>query len=270
MSDAPNPLSALGSFPGLPAGSLVSRPRRRRLRRPRPEPLLWLSDEPVDAPAASYPVPAGLQAVLFHDRPGPEGWWSTGALDPARASDPDDHDAESVLPDFWRAVIPDPEEGEEGEELIAPFGRDWPGLAPAGTPTGTADADAAADGLAGALIRDGRLGRPRLALVPARRGADVPAVLGWSGPLNHETDTARISAVLRSWEDRYGARVLALGFDRLDLYVQAPPRTLAEALTLAAEHFAFCPDNVWQGSGTVSAYAEEAVAGSAHWSFWWD
>ncbi|MFJ8017499.1 DUF4253 domain-containing protein [Streptomyces sp. NPDC096339] len=271
MSDRPNPLTALGSaVPGLPPGRLVSRPvRRSRLRRARREPLLWLSDEPVDAPASVYPAPAGFRAVLLHDRHGPQEWWDDEEhLNPRMTSEPDDHHAQPVLRDFWDAVVPDPEEGEEGVDLIAPFGRDWPGLAAAGAADG--DPGAGADVLAHELIRDGALGRPRLALVPAGRGADVPAALGWGGPVNHENDTARISAVLRSWEDRFGARLLALGFDRLDLYVAAPPRTPVEALPVAAEHFAFCPDNVRQGSGTIRAYAEEALIGTDHWSFWWD
>ncbi|MEU9715603.1 DUF4253 domain-containing protein [Streptomyces sp. NPDC047976] len=52
--------------------------------------------------------------------------------------------------------------------------------------------------------------------------------------------------------------------------LRPPPRTLAEALPVAAEHLAFCPDSVWQGSGTVRDYAAEALVGAAHWSFWWD
>ncbi|MFE1553384.1 DUF4253 domain-containing protein [Streptomyces sp. NPDC058734] len=52
--------------------------------------------------------------------------------------------------------------------------------------------------------------------------------------------------------------------------MRPPPCTLAEALPVAAEHFAFCPDSVWQGSGTVRDYAAEALVGAAHWSFWWD
>ncbi|UQX01259.1 DUF4253 domain-containing protein [Streptomyces sp. RerS4] len=267
-SDLFGPLRACADIPGLPPGTVITRPVRRRLRRARRQPLLWVSDGPVDVPAAAWAAPAGLTAVLLHDRSGLEEWWHTRALDPGRAGDPDDHDAETVLREYWDAVIPDPAEGAEGEELIAPFGRDRPPLAPPGTPT--PDADAAADAATRALLADGWLGRPRLALVPAARRADVPAAIGWSGPCNHDDDTARISAVLRSWEERYDARVLAIGFDRLDLYVAAPPRTPAEALAVAAEHFAFCPDNVWQGSGTVAAYAEEAVVGQSHWSFWWD
>ncbi len=94
--------------------------------------------------------------------------------------------------------------------------------------------------------------------------------MGWCGPTNHENDTALVSTVLRSWEDRFGARVVALGFDELHVSVAAPPRTTVEALPVAAEHFAFSPDNVWQGSGSIRAYADEAVTGSNHWGFWWD
>ncbi|MEU9251334.1 DUF4253 domain-containing protein [Streptomyces sp. NPDC048270] len=280
MTNPPNPLSALGSLPGLPPGTVVTtRPDRRPLRRTRPgKPLLWVSDRPVDAGAtASYRdrpdlAAAGLQAVLLQERRGLEEWWRTRGLRPERMSDPDGHHAEPVLRAFWNAVIPDPEEeGEDGEELIAPFGRDWPGLAqpPSPAPDGR-DPEAAARALTDELIGTGFLAAPRLALVPAGRGADVPAAMGWCGPANHEQDTALVSAVLRSWEDRFGARVIALGFDELHVSVAAPPRTLADALPVAAEHFAFAPDNVWQGSGSVRAYAEEAVAGAAHWSFWWD
>ncbi|MFD9336701.1 DUF4253 domain-containing protein [Streptomyces sp. NPDC060028] len=272
-----SPLSVLGADPAgrsagldLPPGRLVTRPGRR-LRRAAP--LLWVSDAAVGGEAlAGCRGPAlaalGLHPVLLQDRRGLEEWWRLRELYPERMSDPGDHDPEQVLREFWSGAVPDPEEGAEGAELIAPFGRDWPG--PAAAPTAELDPQAAAGTLAPDLVRDGCLPSPRLALVPAGRGADVLAVIGWGGPANHETDTARIAAVLRSWEDRFGARVLALGFDELHLSVAAPPRTLAEALPVAAEHFAFCPDNVWQGSGSIRAYAEEALTGNDHWAFWWD
>ncbi|MEV4704749.1 DUF4253 domain-containing protein [Actinoplanes sp. NPDC049316] len=38
---------------------------------------------------------------------------------------------------------------------------------------------------------------------------------------------------------------------------------------MAAEHFAFCPDNVWQGVGTLTAYADQLV-NAPMWSLWWD
>ncbi|MFE2876297.1 DUF4253 domain-containing protein [Streptomyces roseus] len=280
-----NALSALAEDPrgralglDLPPGTIVDGPAGRSPLRPRArrEPLLWVSDEPVGvgALAACRARPAlagsGLQAVLFHERRGVEGWWTRDELRPASMSDPDDHHVEPVLRELWAGVVPDPEEGEgpDGAGLIAPFGRDWPGLAEPRTPR--EDPEEAALVLADELIRDGVLPGPRLALVPAGRGADVPTAMGWRGAVNHEGDTALLTAVMRSWEERFGARVVALGFDELHLSVAAPPPTDSAALPVAAEHFAFCPDNVWQGSGSVRAYADEAVTGVGHWAFWWD
>lgn len=78
-------------------------------------------------------------------------------------------------------------------------------------------------------------------------------------------------AVLRSWEDRFGIRVVALMFDQLVVSVAAPPHTQTEAEAVAAEHLAFCPDNLTQGPHTaLREYATHAVLGQHSWSFWWD
>ncbi|MGW0698891.1 DUF4253 domain-containing protein [Streptomyces sp. NPDC002867] len=111
--------------------------------------------------------------------------------------------------------------------------------------------------------------RARGALVPAPRSADLLASLGRHGACNH-TDTATLTAVLRSWEDRFGTRIVAVHFDRLDLSVARPPRTMEEAPAVAAEHHAFCPDTVWQGYETIRAYAAEGLLNKEHWTFWWD
>lgn len=95
--------------------------------------------------------------------------------------------------------------------------------------------------------------------------------MGWDGPLNHDNDTAKFSAVVRSWEQRFGARVVAVGPATLHLSVAAPPTATEDALLVAAEHFAFCPDNVWQNSHphALTAYAERLI--DTHcWEFWWD
>jgi hypothetical protein len=82
---------------------------------------------------------------------------------------------------------------------------------------------------------------------------------------------ARLCAALRSWEDRFRVRVIALSYARLDLSVAAPPQTPGEALAVAAEHFAFCPDNIWRGwIETIHLYAKEALVGNTHWTSWWD
>ncbi|WP_459713962.1 DUF4253 domain-containing protein [Actinophytocola sp. KF-1] len=40
---------------------------------------------------------------------------------------------------------------------------------------------------------------------------------------------------------------------------------------VAAERFAFCPDNIWQAAPgtTLASYAEQLVD-SDSWAFWWD
>jgi hypothetical protein len=146
-----------------------------------------------------------------------------------------------------------------------PFGTDWPGLAPA------ADGGGDPDGFADRHVPATDDGTSRIMLVPAARSADVLTAVGWRGAVNHIQEKFLLSAVLRSWEDRFGARVVEIGFDTINLAVAAPPVSPEQAELVAAEHFAFCPDNIAQGmSGTVRAYAANEVLGKESWSFWWD
>jgi hypothetical protein len=108
----------------------------------------------------------------------------------------------------------------------------------------------------------------RLGLVPATRPADVLAAVGWQGPANSSTDLGPLTAVLRSWEDRFDAVVVGVGFDTLTLAVGRPPAGRADALAVAAEHWAVCSD-LSQGLGSVAAQAK-AIQGSWLWTFWWD
>jgi hypothetical protein len=110
----------------------------------------------------------------------------------------------------------------------------------------------------------------RLGLVATARPSDAITVAGWQGAVNYTNDTAELSAVLRSWKKRFGAIVIGAGFAELHLGVAAPPTTTEHAVNVAAEHFAFCPDNIWQGhSAELTAYAERLVD-TPLWSFWWD
>ncbi|MGW2828623.1 DUF4253 domain-containing protein [Streptomyces sp. NPDC001286] len=114
----------------------------------------------------------------------------------------------------------------------------WPGLAaPAGTgaePAGTgAEPDACAAEAAAAVVREDRA--RCLALVQAERGADVPIALNWPGMGNH-MGKDELSGVLRSWEDRFGARLVGLGHGDVYLSAAIPPKDLQEAHVLAGEH----------------------------------
>jgi hypothetical protein len=265
MATLPNLLPKLAADPTgrtlglqLPAGRLIDATGDG----PWHEPLLWCADERAVPGAWAALAPArraaGLLPVVVDvggGQGGPQDW----ELVPGEMSYPGDHDAEDVLAEYW--------------EECAADGEEWPGLAPAPEAADPdEDPDLVAAGIADSLLEGGGpLKDPRLALVPARRSADIPAAIGWMGPANHENDTARLGAVLRSWEDRFDIRVVALGFDHLLVSVATPPTALAEAESIAAEHFAFCPDNILQGSDiALRAYAEHQLLNQPTWSFWWD
>ncbi|MDX2814460.1 DUF4253 domain-containing protein [Streptomyces sp. NPDC006207] len=105
------------------------------------------------------------------------------------------------------------------------------------------------------------------------RSADVPSLADERGlPDLWSSDVEELCTVLRSWEDRFGIRLLALDRERLVASVAAPPTTMAEALAVAAEHFAFSPDTITQAGDhdTLRTFAAHELLGKQMWGFWWD
>ncbi|WP_242895554.1 DUF4253 domain-containing protein [Actinomadura litoris] len=197
--------------------------------------------------------------------------WESGELFPEQFTSPEDHDPNDLLEAWWQAYAEsgqgDELPGEERGAVTAPYGRRWPGLAPNSTSQG--EPGSFAIGYAQQLTE--RLSSVRFGLAAAQRGSDAWVSVGWSGPLNFTNDTGEIASVVRSWEDRFGVRVVGVGFADLYLSVSASPSTHREALRIAAEHFAFCPDSIWQNSrpATLASYAERLIGLNA-WTFWWD
>lgn len=76
-------------------------------------------------------------------------------------------------------------------------------------------------------------------------------------------------AVMRFWNDRYGAEIVAMTSDVIECVVTNPPKSRDEALTLAWQQYWYCEDIVTQGTETVSALAAGLVD-SEYWYFWWD
>lgn len=176
----------------------------------------------------------------------------------------DGTDVEEVLAGWWpgEACLPGCPCGERlPTELPAdPAGDSWPDLS---TDQETID---------GAVAYLGGTGP--LTMADAGRPADIPAVLGWMGFCNYHPyqDHVRVCAVLRRWEERYGAILVHIGRSTLHLSVAYPPRTDDECRRAAAEHFAFCPDQQDPQNGdfyTLSSYAE-MIRGAPSWRFWWD
>jgi Domain of unknown function (DUF4253) len=108
-----------------------------------------------------------------------------------------------------------------------------------------------------------------LGLVAVNRPADVLDAVGWMGAANYDFDPLDMSTVLRSWEVRFDAYLVGLGTDTITLAVGRPPRDLASATAIAAEHYAFCLDNIDQGPGSIREYAPLLV-NEGVWPFWWD
>ncbi len=249
----------------LPEGTLVWPELTFPQRTPPAGLAFWISEDPAPPGLwarlrAEHPR-SGLWPVLLDDTTQP---WTAGQIAPEPAIEIDTYDPAAFLAEVWadhRAAV------GPGDDLpeLAPYGRQSPGLAAPGTPL--TDPGAAADACAAALTEPG--GTARLGLVAARRSADVPAIMGWQGAIHHNEWIGPLAAVLRGWEDRFGARPVRLGFNTLEVSVAAPPRDLEHAVHVAAEHWAFCPDNIWQGPGDLTGYAEQII-GRMTWSFWWD
>jgi hypothetical protein len=257
--------------PELPAGSLVlpdpadAPPGRENV------PLLWLSDASVADPAASWSAlwdareRTGLWPLLvggLSEQSLADYWMLPTAPETIERQDPDDARA-----GLWDSINASDEDEDDLEwDDGVPHNDPWPGLAVTGVPVG--DPDAVAEWYVQEIL--GSRIPWRLGLVPVERSADVLARTGWSGPCNHTNATNELSAVLRSWEDRFGARVVAIELATLHVSVAAPPQDLDHARAVALEHFAFCPDNIWQSdTNTLDRYAETLI-GVNTWTFWWD
>jgi hypothetical protein len=107
-----------------------------------------------------------------------------------------------------------------------------------------------------------------VALIPTDDWTTIPAHLRWGG-WNACPEPEYHVAALRAWRDRFGAELVGLGTDVMDLRVARPPQSREQALDLAREHYVFCHDSVDQGVGTLSGWAA-LLLGYEWWSFWWD
>jgi hypothetical protein len=112
------------------------------------------------------------------------------------------------------------------------------------------------------------LDKVHIALIPTDDWTTIPAHLQWGG-WNACPHPEFHVAALRSWRDRFGAELVGLSRDTLELRVSRRPQTREAALELAREQYAYCNDIVDQGVGTLSVLAADLMA-DPWWFFWWD
>jgi hypothetical protein len=237
---------------------------------PTQPPVAWLTDEKVLlagltwAELSGEAEETGLQPVLISGlfggtaRPWDDGEFS----EPQDTAGVDELDVATLLGGWWWDLSDEEYEegGAEVRAMLGPSGRRFPGLAPA--ISAEIDSELTRRAL-GQYTRDARM-----ALVPASRPADVLPRLGWDGACNSRSST-EIAAVLRSWEDRFGARLLEVGFADIRLMVTRPPANLQDAERIAAEHFAFSDEAGGMGLRGVTDIAP-ALVNNPFWDFWWD
>ncbi|MCW2930595.1 MAG: hypothetical protein JWM19_1557 [Actinomycetia bacterium] len=289
---------------GLPAGQFITPDSRFSGGAPGLEHALWVTDEPVpDAgglwgrllrervDTGLWPLllltmrPRGAALELMEARGAPGELrigqlsrrpWHSGEFGPVPAGPVDALDAAEILARWWGEVTG----GDDGQSCMVPpwqpFRR-WPGLAPAG-PGSPAAGDAAADGFAadlaaapgGTELLTGRDSGIHIGLVQAADGAAALAACGF---MSRRGQTAEDAAVIRSWQDRFGARLCAVGHDCLALSVASPPVSPEHCLRVGAEHLAYeTREALVDGIDTPLSFEEYAarLSGSSTWWFWWD
>jgi len=105
-------------------------------------------------------------------------------------------------------------------------------------------------------------------IAPTDDWTTIPAYLRWGGW--NECPAAEYHvAAMRGWRDRYGAELVGMSDDTINLRVASRPRTREEALALAREHYIYCADIIDQGFPSYSALAAYLMAND-WWYFWWD
>lgn len=143
-------------------------------------------------------------------------------------------------------------------EVLRPRDGEWP--SELGTPAPTRSR----------VVRDALdlpLPEVAVALVPARDPSEVPAWLAfgnWAGC----PEPAVHVAMLARWHERFGAEVVAIGQDTIELRVTRPPADREAATALAREQVAYAPELLAGGARSVAEIAASRI-GAPGWSLRW-
>lgn len=121
------------------------------------------------------------------------------------------------------------------------------------------------------VLRDPQIDLPRpevaVALVPASTSSEAPAWLAFGNWRGCPEPRVHV-AVLSRWRERFGAEVVTIGRDTIELRVARPPADRESALALAREQIAYAPALLEDGARSIAEIAASRI-GAPVWSFRW-
>ena len=107
-----------------------------------------------------------------------------------------------------------------------------------------------------------------IVLVPTTSGAEAPAYLQFGGFEDCPLPEVHV-AMLARWHARWGAEVVGISQESIELRLETPLSDLEDARMVAEEIAIYCPDVIEQGYETVELLAQTLV-GSTVWPLWWE
>ncbi len=107
-----------------------------------------------------------------------------------------------------------------------------------------------------------------IAAVPTTDPTEIPAFLRFGG-WNENPPPEWHVAALRHWRDQYGAQLVGLSSDVMNVRVSSRPENREAAIDLAFVQFEYCSDIVTQGFGNIAPLAAHLM-NDDWWYFWWD
>jgi hypothetical protein len=105
-------------------------------------------------------------------------------------------------------------------------------------------------------------------LAPVAESWQIPCLTGY-GSWNGYPHPEEHAAILRYWHERYGAELLAMTNDTIDIAVTRPPATRAEALRAAWE-FEMYNEGGYDEYGEDITDVAASLLGADVWLAWWD
>jgi Domain of unknown function (DUF4253) len=107
-----------------------------------------------------------------------------------------------------------------------------------------------------------------IALIPTQICWHIPAYLNFGGWNSCPIPEEHI-CLMKKWYEIYGAEVVGMTHDTIEMRVIKPPLDEKTAMSLAKEQYLYCNDIVDQGTQTLSALVSTLIECSV-WYFWWD